>query len=458
MGLMMKMKYNIIELNDVLAPLYTDAEGAARRPSIVEKIFTLSTYLNGANHFISTDNVLYIFKDHYHIVTKRELARECIIIYGLVRRLGNWRANNIDEIYRVLCQMNQLDAEDIINIDYYPKIIPFKNGYLKYKTNVFNDYTPEIHITKTFEANHINSRHCPKFRKTLKEMLPDYTDRMKVLIYMGYCLLGIRDIQMAQFWVGSGGNGKSKLIQFLIDIMGKTASNISLDAVLDDKYSIMALKGKRFNGGSELDSSNLTVRGTRIFKRITGEDELQGSQKFQVREEWKNFVKCIFSTNHLPTPFRVQLDEAMLERIQIIEFPVKFRGTPQENADIFNEILKEEGDQVVSFLISLLPLKRRYIKVDVEDARNKWIQYSNEIFRFIGDKLIQNDGSTISKRTMYKSFCYWLKDNKLNNHFNEITFFEMVKRYGIAQSLEWYTTADGYRKRRRVYDGWELLR
>ncbi|GGP21874.1 hypothetical protein GCM10010970_22640 [Silvimonas iriomotensis] len=94
-------------------------------------------------------------------------------------------------------------------------VLPARNGYIHLDDNhnpLLHPADPRLGLTYVLGCDFDpDNREAPIFTSFLEEVLPDCSIRERVQEYVGYTLLGDTRFQRAQFWLGTGANGKGVL-------------------------------------------------------------------------------------------------------------------------------------------------------------------------------------------------------------------------------------------------------
>lgn len=163
------------------------------------------------------------------------------------------------------------------------------------------------------------------------------------------------------FIKGSGGDGKGSYIRWLTRLMGQNAV-AALSAA--NPYWPAQLLGRRLGVFNELNSTSLVMKSE--FKRITGMDDIDISQKYEKTFTVTLDAKFILTTN---LPITVSADPAERRRAMIISIE---KQANEINVKNYEDKLQEE---TWAFLFRC---KQAFDKL--YDAENKYIRCNYEDF------------------------------------------------------------------------------
>lgn len=215
---------------------------------------------------------------------------------------------------------------DVLDAD--PMRLTVANGTLDLRSGELREHRPLDYMTKLVPWPYDPAATCPRWLKFLEEILPDPSVRVFLQKAVGYSLTGNTSEQCLFLLCGSGANGKSVLLETLMDLVGdyglRTPSETLLarrgDAIPND---LAALRGARLVVASETEDGRRLAESR--IKELTSGDTI--SARF-MRSEWFSFRpvgKLFLATNHRPQVRGT--DHAIWRRIRLIPFDQTF-GQP----------------------------------------------------------------------------------------------------------------------------------
>ena len=218
--------------------------------------------------------------------------------------------------------------------------IVMANGVFDMDTNKFSpDFAPDDYQLVALAYDYDAKADCPRFRQFLNEVCPDEDDQMALVEFMGYCLMHHHRYHTFIVLVGSGENGKSKLLGALKAMLGvKNVTGISLQHLAHDRFMAARLVDKLANICPDIPDQPIKYTG--IIKALTGEDLITVQHKHQKSFELENHAKLLFSANQIPAVG--DTTDAWFRRVRIIEFPNSFKvGNKKRDPDIGEKLATE---------------------------------------------------------------------------------------------------------------------
>lgn len=360
-------------------------------------------------------------------------------------------------------------------------LLGFENGIYDLKNNVFREGRPEDYVTmstkvtlpvkecdmpikldkmiESFSNVDLNIFPEMKFYDRLYSDLDDFLNKIVpipnvkkyTLKFLAKCLSGENRDEGFYIWTGTGGNGKSKLIDLTSLCMGDYSCNLPI-ALLTQKRKAsgaaspeMALTmGKRLCVMQEPDVNETMNIGQ--MKELTGNDKIQARALFKEPFFFTPQFKLVCMCNDLPNiPSN---DDGTWRRLEVVDFVSKFVDSEKDVNHELNRYIKDKTIKnkipmwVIPFFAMLLPMWRDYdingieipeeIKAKTNEYRGdndiigQWIEQQCET----KDHDISADGVTkvapTDFKTLYDSFSEFC-ENVLGRQSNNIPDMSVVK-------------------------------
>jgi P4 family phage/plasmid primase-like protien len=151
--------------------------------------------------------------------------------------------------------------------------------------------------------------------------------------------MGGYNIQKAVLLEGGGGNGKSVYLDTVTAMLGAdNVSSVSWQELGEDKYAKAQLYGKMANIHTDLSKSAIT--DTSAFKALTGGDKIWSDVKHSIKGiNFYNRAKLVYACNQIPRS--KDITDAFFDRLILINFPFKIRGTKDEDKNLKKKLIEE---------------------------------------------------------------------------------------------------------------------
>jgi putative DNA primase/helicase len=246
----------------------------------------------------------------------------------------------------------------LINIENLARAI---NGENLPEDQLIRPLTARLFSTMALDYEFNPDAKCPRFESFLAEVLPDQETRETVQMMAGLCL--VPDTRFNIFFVlfGPAGTGKSTLLGILYDVIGpRNVCHVPFGK-FGDKFSVGLLTEHLVNligeGDTELPKDVGLGRVEGLLKDISDGGILPVERKFQEPGKARATARCLLATNSLPTFY--DKSEAIWDRMRVLPFEVRIRGTGRENPALRREIAESELPGILNWALHGLAKLRR---------------------------------------------------------------------------------------------------
>lgn len=218
-----------------------------------------------------------------------------------------------------------------------------------------------------------------------------------VMQVIGYFFTSGNKYNLFPVCTGVSGGGKSVFTNILTNIFGKDKiADLSLQEMENNTHSTSSLANKHLN--FIRDSDNTTIENNSFIKQLTGNEEIQVNPKHKdpyilPKEE---VPKTMMICNSIPL-FKVY-EQALIERLVIIEFLVKFRGTPKQDPELEDKILSnpEEIEWLIYNSIQAYASKEAnkeqfILKITDSETRELIDKHTNPLNHLVRQLILKHD-------------------------------------------------------------------
>jgi P4 family phage/plasmid primase-like protien len=252
------------------------------------------------------------------------------------------------------------------------RLLCLNNGTLELMTGELLDHSPHHNLINHMAVDWDPAKTAPIFSKALDDIFAYDADAPVRIDFIqelyGYCLIPDTS-QHKFFWlVGTGGNGKSVLLNTLAALAGQ--ANVSY-AMLErmGKPSVRAeLQGKLVNISHEMGTDATIADG--YLKAIVAGDWVEAERKFQPSFSFQPFVRIVAATNSLP--YLKDTTDGFFRRAIILPLTRKFDESEMDKR-LQDKIMKELGGILVWAVEGL----RRLLKRDAFIIPESAVQMAN---------------------------------------------------------------------------------
>ncbi|WP_048198067.1 phage/plasmid primase, P4 family [Methanocella arvoryzae] len=304
-----------------------------------------------------------------------------------------------------------LDSVDELDKDKH--LINLLNGAFNLDTS---EFIPHGERTKpylmTLRANVAYNPEAkrPRFDKFIDEItcgdkdLADYLQRS-----LGYALSGYTGEEKFFAWFGNGRNGKSKLAEAILYLMGDYASSANATAFIMPKngnirsFSFARLRGKRFIRCSEVPE-NSVWNDVRIKEFLS--DTITAEEKFGAEFDYKPQGKLFFLCNHLPA---MPKDRSTETKFFVVPFDLQLE--PHQVDMGIEEALKAEAEGILLWMIEGYQKWKandlRRISQAVKEASDRYWRDADWFAAFLSDMCVIDPSAEVDAGELYTTFKSW---------------------------------------------------
>jgi putative DNA primase/helicase len=209
---------------------------------------------------------------------------------------------------------------------------------------------PEDLITKTLMV--APGGRCPRWVQYLQEAQPDSEVGGYLQRLMGYCLTAETTEQCVVFFIGRAGSGKNTFLHPFERLLGPYYASLGLSALLEstDEYQrmtmLVSMVGVRLASIQEAPLKKGFDANT--IKALTGSGNLSARRMHHEPFTFSPTFKPLILANAPPKMNHV--DEALTQRVHVVSFQQRFRGTEKEDKNLMKK-LEEELPGILAWAI-----------------------------------------------------------------------------------------------------------
>ena len=312
-------------------------------------------------------------------------------------------------------------------LDIKTSLIGFENGVYDLENGLFRDGISEDYIKFSTRINYLpdfDNFHCQvqEVRAFLHQILPVKEEREYAVRLLSSFLDGEIKGQKFHLWSGSGGNGKSKLIELFQKTFGDYTTTFPSSLLTKTRAAaetasphLAAAKGKRFSVLQEPEKGEKLNIG--LMKELTGGDKITARGLHRDPIEYYPQFKIVLTCNNKPDV--TEVDDGTWRRIRNLEFRSKFVDTPDPNNefefDIDDELSRKMEHWPEAFMWILLEEYKEYKKYGIHEpksVRENTKEYKNNsdpFSQFFSEKIKYMKGESIYIDEAFVQFVEWYK-------------------------------------------------
>lgn len=342
--------------------------------------------------------------------TVKELLRKIRISWN-----KTYRVNEVLENIKSLVSFKE-NNEIFKEINQTKRFINVKNGMYDINNRKLLPHDPDYHSIFQLAVKYDEKASCKKWKKSLKEWLPDKTTRKFLQEFIGYLLIPDKSAQKFVILYGKGANGKGVFLSIIQELLGDNISflNLSNFTGTQARWAPAQLQNKLANICSDIDPVYLKRPG--LLKTITGDDgKIVAERKHKPQFQFDPVTRFIFSANELPSVN--DKSQAWLRRMEIVEFPNNFHPTDDDFDPHLKEKLINELPGILNWALKgLFRLKNNNMKFTISskmrEMKNFYRKENSNLKYFIDKniKITNNDEDFVKTDYVYSKYKNWAKN------------------------------------------------
>lgn len=302
------------------------------------------------------------------------------------------------------CDSILITADDL---NRHKNLFCVKNGVIDLQTGKLYPLDPKYLITNQADVFFDPKADTAFVEKFFREVIPDESTLLGVLRYLGYCLTGEKIYHICQFWRGRGANGKTTILDMLIQLLGSYAIKLPTNALLESMRPLDANAASpalaMLDGDIRLAILDEIPRNCRLdattFKTITGDQFITARPLYGNPRKIELRAKLILNGNHLPN-FDVD-DGGLQRRINNVEYTQIFSAdradvtlpakltTPENRSALLKILVGHSQDFYLNGLIE---------SDDMKAAKAEYFNENDFVSNFVDEYCIIGEGGDIKRK------------------------------------------------------------
>lgn len=358
-------------------------------------------------------------------------AREALIAWAKISE----SAGKISAMVRVA----ESEAKVVARPDQFDRdtfLLNVANGTIDLRTGMFRAHAREDLITRLAPMKFDPHMPYTRWRRFLKEVMPDPEDRRWLQRAIGYSLTGETIEQSLYVFFGLGANGKTTFLEVIGHMLGDYALQATSDLLLAKRpggvpNDIARMKGARFVAVSESDDGRKLSEAT--VKQMTGGEKVTGRFLYQEFFEFEPQSKLFFATNHKPT---IQgTDEGIWRRIKLVPWSVSI---PAERRDRrLKSKLLAELPGILNWALEGLAewLKSGLGTTSTIEAATQEYRSDEDLFgSFIAERAVLAEDKWTPADELYAEYLAWCADSGVKRPWTTQRFGRALGERGLRKA------------------------
>ena len=298
--------------------------------------------------------------------------------------------------------------------------------------------TPDLFSTFSLPYPFDPAAASPTFDRYMSSSQPDFETQQMILALMGLAMVPETRYNVCFFLWGPPGTGKSTFLHILQSLVGR--ENCCALGLLDleDKFATWRLTENLLNLVGDLPTADPQGRLRYIeglFKDVVSGAYIDVQKKGKDIINAKAIARHVFATNTLP--FFFDKSGAINDRLRIIPFLTKFRGTDAQDPELPQKLTAEMPGIFNQALLGLYRLRQQVTfpeSAAAAKAKEEHLDNCDVDAQYLKETYKASDTGCISASEAYTKYRSWLAENGFSSR-NSTTFRQHVSRiFGIRET------------------------
>ena len=316
------------------------------------------------------------------------------------------------------------------------------NGTVDLRTGKLREHRRGDLVTKIAPVEYEPEASAPTFERFLERILPPDTLRRFMRRAAGYAAAGVVSEEMLVILHGIGANGKSTLVNAVMDSLGDYAIQVAPDLLLAKHGShpteLADLFGARLAAAVEVDQDRRLAES--LVKQLTGRDRIKARR---MREDFWEFdpTHTIFlATNHRPEVRGT--DHAIWRRLKLVPFDVTIPETEQDKQ--LAAKLRAERPGILTWIVrGCLEYQHEGLgePEEVKAATESYRVEMDVLAAFIEDRCVVHPRASAGATPLYNTYKEWCEESG-ETRLTQTKFGRRLKERGFrsekSQRVTWY--------------------
>lgn len=352
--------------------------------------------------------------------------------------------SDLEEVYKLLITDRKIvkKASELDNDEIY---ICFENGLLNIDTLTLHPHTPDVISTIQIPCKwNPNAKNAPQFESFLTSLTNGNNELSYLLMqFMGLVISNIPGYitKQALFLYGPGNTGKSQFLSLLVRLIGQhNCASIDLKE-LEERFGTSCIWRKRLAGCP--DMSAMKIGELKMFKKLTGGDEISFEHKGKDRFSDTYKGTLLFCANELPK-FGGDKGSHVYDRMILVNCS---NVIPEDKRDgkLLDKLYSEREAIVYNAVTALKIFKAHDCKFLIpsvcETMKKSYMVDNDNVLQFCEDCTIDRAVDSTYKdlcttSNIYKAYVRWTQFNGLYTQ-NRTDFQKSIcQKYGKTDISE----------------------
>lgn len=287
--------------------------------------------------------------------------------------------------------------------------------------------------TICFDFEYDPAAECPIFDKAVSMLFENKDDQIDIIRHLwelyGYTLTSNKNIPAFVNLIGNGGNGKSVLLEPLINVLGQYHMSGSIFDVSSTHGAAMLVNKLAYID----DDAAKKQFDSAIMKKYSESKWATANEKYKSQYSFR--TKSLFWIASNSWPYVGDSSDGIVDRAHIFHCSVRIRGTNREDRFLKSKLRDETSGIFNAMLNGLMRFRDRggfdmprSLVVSADDFRKR----NDPVYEFLANDFgVSNRSSTIKKKDLVEWYINWSLENNQKNRLRPSTLIDVACDHGF---------------------------
>ncbi|MFJ6720531.1 phage/plasmid primase, P4 family [Streptomyces sp. NPDC091259] len=331
---------------------------------------------------------------------------------------------------------------DASDFDARHELLSVANGTIDLRTGAIHPHSPADMITKRLDVAYHPDAPAARWESFLTEVFPNHPEMpafMRRLV--GYGITGSTAEQCFVFMHGQGSNGKSALLDALLNVFKGVTKSTEFStfearvSVGQASPELAELRGARLVTASETEKYSRLAEA--LVKQLTGGDPVTARRLYGNPFTYVPSFLLMVAGNYKPAI--LSQDLGVWRRVKLIPFEATFKRGSTADTDLPAK-LRAEAEGILAWAVRGAQEWYEHGLQEpgsVATATQDYRESEDRLAEFIAARLVQESGARVAPMAVRRAYAEWAEDAGLSRK-------EVLSGWALGVELE----SRGFTKRR----------
>ena len=300
------------------------------------------------------------------------------------------------------------------DLDHGPYLLNVENGTIDLRTGELRAHDPHDLITKLTPVDYDADAECPTWISFISHIMGENEALISFLqLAIGYSLTGATDERALFIMHGGGQNGKSTLIETVMELLGQYATKAAFSTFFAKRQEgvrndVARLHKARFVAASEIEQGRRLAEA--LVKELTGRDTIVARFLYQDEFDFVPEFKIWLAANHKPEIRGT--DKGIWSRIRLIPFDVTIPDD-QQDFDLPDKLKAELPGILRWALGGCIAWQSEGLgqPSEVAEATSRYRDEMDAVAEFISECCVLSPNAEAWASSLYPRYKQWCEGN-----------------------------------------------